>query len=234
MELKIGSTQAVKFGLFKNCHKFEAGERGLVLESDRQGICLYATDAAHSKIYCAMPMGKSRDMKLLNYYIFCHDAHKLLCGVGRALFVMDFTEKWASTNVEGFHVFGSDHWGENCQRPWQPEFVRLFGLPMEDAGMDIAAAEGFWRWFAEHEAMLTEKLSGQDAMEVVNLVDQRITPVFPYVPGQAIQFQLGWNEGAGEFFFFHNNHAKLRADGEALGKLMPEELSQRWTFRLEK
>lgn len=234
MELNIGTTQAVKFGLFKNCHKFEAGSRGLVLEKESGGICLYATDAAHENIYCAMPMGRSKDLKMLNFYIFNHDEQKLLCGVGRALFVMDFAEKWAATNVDGFHIFGSDHWGQSCQRVWQPEYMKLFGLPVEDAGMDMTAAEHFWQWFAENEQTITEKLGGKDAMEVVNLVDGQICPVFPYAPSQAIQFQLGWNDGAGEFFFFHSGHKKLMADGETFGRMMSEDLRSRWTFKLEK
>lgn len=234
MELKIGAVECVKLGLFKSCHKFEAGDRGFVLEKDHGAICLYATDAAHEKIYCAMPMGAYKDLKLFHFYIFCHDERKLLCGVGRALFVVDFAEKWASTNVENFHIFGSDHWGESCQRPWDRAFLKLFGIPDEDAGMDIAAAERFWQWFAENEETIAEKLGGQNAMEVVNMVDRRITSVFPYAPGEAIQFQLGWNEGRGEFFFYHAGHKKLMTDGEALGNMMPEDLKQRWSYKLEK
>lgn len=234
MELKIGESQSVKFGLFKNRFLFESGDRGFVLEKDHGGICLYATDGAHENIFCAMPMGRIRELKLLPFHIHCYDHQKLLCAVGRALFVVDFAGKWAATNVDGFRVFGSDHWGESCQRLWEPEYVKLFGLPMEDMGLDTAAAERFWQWFAENEQTIAERLGSENAMEVVNLVDERICPVFPYAPREAVQFQLGWNEGAGEFFFFHSNHKKLMADGEAFGKMMPEDLQERWTFKLEK
>ncbi len=234
MELKIGAVESVKFGLFKSRFQFEAGDRGFVLEKEQGAVCLYATDAAHEKIYCAMPMGAYKDLKLFTFYIFCHDESKLLCGVGRALFVVDFAEKWAATNVEGFHIFGSEHWGESCQRVWDRAYLKLFGIPDEEAGMDIAAAEGFWQWFAEQEQFITEKLGGENAMEVVELVDARITPIFPYAPAQAIQFQLGWNEGAGEFFFYHSGHKKLMADGETLGNMMPEALRERWAYKLQK
>lgn len=234
MELSTGAMEAVKFSLFKNCHKFEAGDRGFVLEKADGAVCLYATDAAHERIYCAIPMGPYKNLKLFRFYIFCPDGQKLLCAVGRALFVVDFAEKWASTNVDNFQIFGSEYWGQNCQRPWERTFWKLFGLPEVDSGMDTAAAEAFWQWFAENEQAIIEKLSGPDSMEIVDLVDARITPVFPYLPGKDIQFQLGFNEGMGEFFFYHADHEKLRADGEVFGRMMPESLREHWNYLLQK
>lgn len=234
MELKIGAMEAVKFGLFKNCHKFKAGDRGFILEKDQGAVCLYATDAAHETIFCAIPMGPYKNLKLFSFYIFCPDEQKLLCSVGRALFVVDFAEKWASTNVENFRIYGSEHWGQDFQRPWDRSFWKLFGLPEVDAGMDNAAAERFWQWFLDNEQTIIAKLSGEDAVDVVSLVDERITPVFPYLPGKDIQFQLGFHEGKGEFFFYHNDYEKLQADGESFGSMMPDELNQRWTFLLQK
>ena len=233
MELKIGSTEKVNFSLFKKRFLFESGDRGLVLEQTDGVVCLYATDAAHSKILCAMPMGRIRDMKKLNYYIFAPDENKLLAAVGRALFVMDFSGKWAASNLENYKIYGSDHWGQDCQKSWQGSFMKLFGLPDHDAGMDKAAAESFWTWFVENEEKITGKLGGPEAREVVGWVDEKICPVFPYVPGDAVQFELGWNKGVGEFFFFHNENEKLRTDGETFANLMPEALKDRWTVKVQ-
>ena len=233
MELKIGTTEKVNFSLFKKRFLFESGDRGLVLEQADGVVCLYATDAAHSKILCAMPMGQSRDMKKLNYYIFAPDEHKLLAAVGRALFVMDFSEKWAASNLENYKIYGSEHWGQECQRPWQGSYMKLFGLPDVDAPMDEAAAGHFWAWFREQEEKITEKLSGSGASEVIGWVDEKICPVFPYVPADAVQFELGFNNGVGEFFFFHNENEKLRIDGEAFAALLPEELKDRWTVKVQ-
>lgn len=233
MELNIGSTEKVNFSLFKRKFLFESGARGLVLEQADGVACLYATDSAHSKILCAMPMGRIREMKGANYYMFAPDEHKLLAAVGRALFVIDFTEQWASTNLENYRIYGSDNWGQDCQKTWQSSFMKLFGLPEVDAPMNTDAAEAFWCWFAENEAMIVEKLSGAGASQVIGLVDEKICPVFPYVPSEAVQFELGWNNNAGEFFLFYNENEKLRTDGERFAAMMPECLKTRWVVNVE-
>lgn len=230
--MKIGSTEKVAFSLFKKRFLFESGSRGLVLEQADGVVCLYATDASHSKIYCAMPMGSIREMKKANYYVFAPDADKLLAAVGRVLFVMDFAGKWAATNLENYRIYGSDTWGQDCQQPWKGEYMRLFGLPDTDSAMDLAAAGEFWHWFEENEGRITEKLSGSGAVEVVSWVDEKICPVFPYVPSDSVQFELGWNNGEGEIFLFHNGNEKLRADGEEFASRMPEELKKRWSVKL--
>lgn len=229
MELKTGSVEKVTFTLLKKRFMFESGDRGLVLEQADGVVCLYATDAAHGKIYCAMPMGSARDMKRLNYYIFCPDERKLLAAVGGALFVLDYAERWAASNLGEYRIYGSEYWEENCQRDWKGEYLPLFGLPNPDAGMDMAAAKAFWRWFLENGGKIAETLGGSGAGEVVGWVDQRLCPVFPYVPADAVQFELGWNNGKGEFFFFHNGNEKLLADGGVFASLMPEEIKSRWS-----
>lgn len=212
---------------------FESENRGLVLEQADGVVCLYATDASHSTIYCAMPMGRIRDMKKANYYLFAPDEDKLLAAVGRVLFVMDFTGRWAATNLENYQIYGSDAWGKDCQRPWKGEFMCLFGLPDMGADMNLAAAEQFWQWFGENEDKIIEKLGGSGAAELVSWVDKQICPVFPYVPSDAVQFQLGWNDGTGEFFLFHNDNEKLYADAEIFASQMPEELKKRWTMKIQ-
>lgn len=233
MELKIGGMEQVSFSLFKKRFLFESGHRGLVLEQADGVVCLYATDAAHSKILCAMPMGRIRDMKKLTYFIFAPDENKLLAAVGTALFVMDFSEQWAATNLENYKIYGSDHWGQDCQKPWQGSYMTLFGLPDEDAPMDEAAARAFWGWFAESEPKIIEKLSGSGAMEVIDWVDEKICPVFPYAVGDMIHFELGFNNGQGEIFLFHNDDEQFRTDYEAFAAMLPEELKPRWTVKVQ-
>ena len=229
MELKIGSTQMVHFSLFKKRFLFESGERGLVLEQADGVVCIYATDVQHSKILCAMPLGRIRDMKKMDYFLFNPDEHKLLAAVGRALFVIDFAEKWAASNLENYKIYGSDHWGQACQKPWQGSFMKLFGLPDETAPMDESAAQNFWVWFGENEEKITEKLSGKGAMEVIGWVDEKIGPVFPYMDVERIHFELGFNSGKGEIFLFHYDDAELRTDYGGFAAMMPEELKERWT-----
>lgn len=98
--------------------------------------------------------------------------------------------------------------------------------------MNMEAAELFWQWFVEHEDWIieTEKTNGQD---VVWAVDERIVPIFPYMDAERIEFQFGYNDGKGEFFFFHLDDKYLMRDGEILGQMMPKALVERWTFILE-
>lgn len=98
--------------------------------------------------------------------------------------------------------------------------------------MDTAAAEAFWAWFAEQEEWILTNLK-TNGMDVVWAIDARIKPVFPYFKKE-LEFQLGFNEGKGEFFFFHFGNKHLMRDGERLAGMMPEGLRGRWTVILEK
>ena len=108
-----------------------------------------------------------------------------------------------------------------------------FGLPDEDAPMDEAAAREFWAWFAENGDRIADRLRGPGAVEVVSWVDEKICPVFPYMDPEMVHFELGFNNGVGEFFFFHNVDEKLRADAEAFAAMLPEALKDRWTVKVQ-
>ena len=98
--------------------------------------------------------------------------------------------------------------------------------------MDTAAAEAFWAWFAEQEEWILANLK-TNGMDVVWAIDARIKPVFPYFKKE-LEFQLGFNEGKGEFFFFHFGNKHLMRDGERLAEMMPDDLKARWAVILEK
>ena len=98
--------------------------------------------------------------------------------------------------------------------------------------MNTAAAEAFWGWFADQEEWITANLK-TNGMDVVWAVDARLKPVFPYFKKE-IEFQLGFNDGKGEFFFFHFGNKHLMRDGQSLAEMMPEGLRGRWTVILEK
>ena len=55
-------------------------------------------------------------------------------------------------------------------------------------------------------------------------------PLFPIWLGGG----LGFNDGKGEFFFFHFGNKHLMRDGIILAEMMPEGLRERWTVILEK
>jgi len=98
--------------------------------------------------------------------------------------------------------------------------------------MDVAAAKRFWAWFEEQESWVIENLRTH-GMDVVWAIDAQIKPVFPYFKKE-LEFQLGFNNGKGEFFFFHFGDKNLVRDAEALASMMPETLKDRWTFISER
>ena len=97
--------------------------------------------------------------------------------------------------------------------------------------MNVKATEEFWAWFADNEEWIISTYK-TDGMKVVMAVDERIKPIFPYFKKE-LEFQLGFNDGKGEFFFFHLGNKNLIKDGKALGEMMPHQLQQRWSYFIE-
>lgn len=98
--------------------------------------------------------------------------------------------------------------------------------------MNVAAAEKFWQWFAEQEQWIIDNIN-TNGLDVVLVIDAQIKPVFPYFKNE-LEFQLGYNEGKGEFFFFHFGNRHLMADSQKLKQMMPDTLAEHWTFISEK
>ena len=98
--------------------------------------------------------------------------------------------------------------------------------------MNEDAAKSFWLWFEEQEDRIINCIANNDS-DFIWAIDERLKPVFPYFKGE-LEFQLGYNNGVGEFFFFHFGEKQLVLDGEALGKMMPVEIAKKWKFILEK
>ena len=107
----------------------------------------------------------------------------------------------------------------------------MFGL-FNKKEMDINAAKKFWEWFADNEEWIISNLK-TNAMDVVWAIDEQIKPIFPYWKKE-LEFELGFNDGKGEFFFFHFGNKNLMKDSEVLKKMMPKKLSEQWVFNLEK
>ena len=98
--------------------------------------------------------------------------------------------------------------------------------------IDIEAAKYFWVWFEEQEEWIINCITNHDST-FVWAIDERLKPVFPYFKGE-LEFQLGFNNEVGEFFFFHFGKKELIRDGETLGKMMPPEIAKNWKFILDK
>lgn len=91
--------------------------------------------------------------------------------------------------------------------------------------------KSFWAWFEQNEEWIIAT-SKTDGMAVVNAVDEKLSPAFACYRVE-IEFQLGYNDGQAEFFFFDLNKRALRKDAEKLASLMPAKLQENWTFLIE-
>ena len=98
--------------------------------------------------------------------------------------------------------------------------------------MNTDAANRFWQWFVDNESWIIENIN-TTAMEVVFEIDAQIKPVFPYFKKE-LEFQLGYNDGVGEFFFFHFGNKNLIEDAKRLADMMPDVLQENWKFISEK
>ena len=94
--------------------------------------------------------------------------------------------------------------------------------------MNVDAAKSFWMWFQEQEAWIIDCITKHDSA-FVWAIDERLKPVFPYFKGE-LEFQLGYNDNKGEFFFFHFGKKELIRDAQILGELMPSSVTDNWTF----
>lgn len=98
--------------------------------------------------------------------------------------------------------------------------------------MDKAAAQAFWDWFSKEEDWIIKTYRINEP-EVVTAIDKRLKPVFPYFR-KKLQFQLVFQIGKGEFFFYHMGNRKLSADAAILKDMMPRSLAHHWDLMIEK
>ncbi len=111
----------------------------------------------------------------------------------------------------------------------------MFGFVKKE--MNTAAAQAFWVWFAEKESWIVDNIDQSnpqaDSIAVIEAIDEKLKPVFPYFLKE-LEFQLGYNQEQGEFFFFHMGNRNLIRDGKTFSAMMPEALRPRWAFLLER
>ena len=107
----------------------------------------------------------------------------------------------------------------------------MFGL-FAKKEMNEAAAKAFWEWFAQKEEWIISNIK-TNGMDVVWAIDAQIKPAFPYCKRE-LEFQLGFNDGKGEFFFFHFGDRRLKRDAAVLASMMPANIAARWSFIAEK
>lgn len=95
---------------------------------------------------------------------------------------------------------------------------------------DEEAMHNFWKWFSDNEQWIIET-SKTSPTDVVFAVDEKLSPIFSYFKRE-IEFEFGYNDNQGEFFFFDLRNRRLHKDAVRLAELMPENLKERWIFKI--
>ena len=101
--------------------------------------------------------------------------------------------------------------------------------------MNIQAAGEFWGFFEQEQAHFMEVLAGYDSearRALIQMVDQKLCPVFPYEKPENIDFQFGSHHGVYEFIMFHGGQMPLAKDMYRLCEMMPESIRRVWTVSL--
>lgn len=96
---------------------FSEDQRGIVIEKEPHMVCVYATDANHQNIFCAIPLCAPKFLKGAQYTVeFCENS-KVNISVGEIRIAVDFLNKKCAINQPS-KCYGSDIWGEDVQLPW--------------------------------------------------------------------------------------------------------------------
>lgn len=236
MILEVGKAGKARFirGI-KKTNIFECGQNGMVVEREHNIITMYATDHRCSKIYASVVLGANRDLRKFKFVGIAYSEDKMLLDGGDIMVVVDYAARKVAVNKPELEVRGSKHWGEDVRMPWRNAHDVMFGLSDGKPEMDQEAAAAFWKWFEEGQDTIVERINagGEDAKEMIWVINNWLAPVFPYEKEEDIEFQLGANDAGNEFIMYHFNKEQMKADAEALGEMMPESLRENWTYTTE-
>jgi len=111
-------THEFKFTLFGGSVKmFHEGEMGIVVEKERDVVCVYGTDSSHNQILCAIPLCSPKALKGMVYRITFLDDHRALVTVGDTKLYFDYGAQKCANN-RGLQCYGSEVWGNDVSMPW--------------------------------------------------------------------------------------------------------------------
>ena len=232
MKLEIGESKIVKLPIWLKAGDVSCGENGVWIARQNGNAVLNISDKKCRKVFAAVLLGQIKDINQFGIHVKAHSGSKMLVSVGAIRILIDFGAKKAATNVLGLLILGSAEWGENVQIPWRADYLPLFGLPLPPEEMDRNTAEVFWKWFHGSETDIIRLLGGnkKESRAVFRQVNLWLCPVFPYLKGKQMDFDLRC-KGEENLFILHcGGNERLMADAEEFGKMMPEPLKDQWKF----
>ncbi len=126
MNIEIGKPLKAKFNLLVKTFMFECGDNGIVMEKDKEGVTLYATNGAHNVMYCKIPMGSNGELRSQTYVFIAYSDTQIIVDAGRTHVVIDYEDRVATSSKPGCVITGSKAWGDDVQVEWDEEFEEFF------------------------------------------------------------------------------------------------------------
>jgi len=107
---------------FEKVYMFETENKGLAVEKEGHMLTVYATDASHENIYCALCLlppeyFRGRTLRIVE------NGNKIFGDFVQLKFMIDFENKLCACDADDMRLFGSDAWGHNLTlMPWLDEY----------------------------------------------------------------------------------------------------------------
>ena len=108
-----------KFKLFgKNVGMFSDSGMGIVIEKERQVVCVYGTDEQHKDILCAIPLCHPKFLKGAEYIIEFSPDLRAVVSVGDIKIRIDYKNQKCANNKD-IPCYGSAAWGQDVTDNWE-------------------------------------------------------------------------------------------------------------------
>lgn len=115
-----------KFTVFGNrVQMFHDSDMGIVVEKERDVVCVYGTNSSNSKILCAVPLCHPKYLKGMTYRISFYEDSIAAVSVGVVEIYIDFKSKKCANNMDVVN-YGSEIWGEDVALKWDAAFEQRF------------------------------------------------------------------------------------------------------------
>lgn len=115
-----------KFAVFgKKVQMFHDSDMGIVVEKERDVVCVYGTDSRNSGILCAVPLCHPKYLKDMTYHISFYEDDIAAVSVGDIKIYIDFKSKKCANN-KNTDNYGSETWGDDVSIKWDGAFEQRF------------------------------------------------------------------------------------------------------------
>ena len=234
MKLNLGESTVIKVPFWKKGVDVSYEQNILSIDRKQDRAYIMVAVGKLRNTCVKIPLGPIKELNDRGFQVKIQSKTRIIVSVGNALFVVDYAAKKVATSVVGLRAFGVGEWGEHVQAPWRGEYPALFDLPMAVDDINLNNAKLFWHWFHVNETDIVQMLGkGKKEEKSVNYQTHLwLSPVFPYVKPNAVNFELALGNDKHTFVFHHGNDADLMEDAPVLGGLMPEGLADRWDFEI--